>query len=96
MKKKQLSPWLMGILAAVALVLGICLLFVPKPVIVVAGIVLICLSIAFGLITINPVFALGIVGGVLMIFLPPWTAGIFLMICGIGGMIGNVAANRKK
>ena len=96
MKQKTPSPFWMGLLSVAALVLGICLLFVPKPVILVAGIVLIALCIVLWAVTKNPVFALGIVGGVLMIFLPPWTAGIFLMICGIGGMIGNVAANRKK
>ena len=93
--EKVTKPYLTGDIVDRTTLGGALKFFIGTVVMCIAYLIL-CVVMSFDASWLNIVINLGIVGGVLMIFLPPWTAGIFLMICGVGGMIGNAAANRKK
>lgn len=92
---KKIVSLVCGILCTVMVICGICLLFVPKPVATVLGIVVTCLSLACGLILINPIFLLPLIVGVFMIVFPVPT-GIVLVCLGTAGAVANAARWHTK
>lgn len=94
MKIKKLILWLSGAISMICIPLGICVSVCPKIVGIIVGIVLACLSLCFGMITINPLLAFPLALGILMIFFP-LPCGIILACFGLGGVIAvPIVANK--
>lgn len=100
MSKRNFFSLGIGIVCAVALLAGICMFFIPKAVSVTVALVLICLSLVVGLVMANPLSIVGLIAGIGLLVLPPWTVGIILLVCSIGGSVGNLLMwsnqSRKK
>ncbi len=74
---------------------GICFLFAPKTVAVVCGIILICLSLATGILLPNPFSPIGLLVGICMILCQPVFIGV-IIICfgGIAAIINLIVWNK--
>lgn len=90
MKKKSLILLLCGIFCASLVLAGLCLLGFSKQFATVGGIVIICLSLATGLIAPNPVSIAYLVAGILMWVLPKPVPAIILLCLGMAGAIANL------
>lgn len=87
MKNKRLIFLLCGIFCASLILAGLCLLVFSKQFATVGGIVVICLSLATGLIAPNPVSIAYLVAGILMLVLPKPIPAVILLCMGVGGAI---------
>ena len=87
MKNKRLIFLLCGIFCASLILAGLCLLAFSKQFATVGGIVVICLSLATGLIVPNPVSIAYLVAGILMLVLPKPIPAVILLCVGVGGAI---------
>jgi len=96
MKKKSLIFLLCGIFCASLLLAGLCLLLFSKQFATVSGIVVICLSLATGLIVPNSVSLAYLIAGILMWVLPKPIPAIILLCLGAGGAIANWIVWLKK
>lgn len=99
MKKKNLIFLSIGIICIITLIIGICMLILPKSMSLPSGIILICLSLAFGMILPNPISFIGLIMGIFMIIFPKWLAlysGIFFICLGIISAIANPFIWLKK
>ena len=96
MKIKRLVHLLCGILCASLILAGLCLLLFSKQFSTVGGIVVICLSLATGLIAPNPISLAYLVAGILMWVLPKPVPAIILFVLGVGGAIANLIVWLKK
>lgn len=96
MKKKKAVAYIIGATCAIAVILGIIMLFSPKVITVSAAIAIICLSLASGLIIPNPISFLGLIAGICMLILPPWIVGIIFICAGIAGAVANIFISKKK
>ena len=93
-RKKHLS-WLWGGTFAFAALMGLFLLFASEKASLMGGIVIICLSLATGLIAPNPVSFIALAAGICMAFLPPWIVGLILLCIGIAGTLVNHYFSKK-
>lgn len=96
MKKKSLIFLLCGIFCASLVLAGLCLLVFSRQFATVGGIVVICLSLATGLIVPNPVSIAYLVAGILMLVLPKPVPAILLLCLGVGGAIANAIVWAKN
>ena len=96
MKKKSLIFLLCGIFCASLLLAGLCLLLFSKQFATAGGSVVLCLSLATGLIAPNPVSLAYLVAGILMWVLPKPIPAIILLCLGAGGAIANLIVSMKK
>lgn len=96
MKKKSLIFLLCGIFCASLLLAGLYLLLFSKQFATVGGIVVICLSLATGLIAPNPVSIAYLIAGILMLVLPKPIPAIILLCLGASGAIANLIVWVKK
>ena len=87
MKSKRLIFLLCGIFCTSLILAGLCLLAFSKQFATVGGIVVICLSLATGLIVPNPVSIAYLVAGILMLVLPKTIPAVILLCMGVGGAI---------
>lgn len=90
MNKRKLITLLIGILCAVALAVGFCMLFVSGKISLVGGSVVICISLASGLIVPNPLSFIGLIAGILMLILPSWVVGVILLCMGTAAALVNL------
>ena len=96
MRKKSLIFLLCGIFCTMLVLSGLCLLLFSKSFATVGGIIVICLSLATGLIVPNPVSLVFLVAGILMLVLPKPIPAIVLLCLGVGGAIANLIVWMKK
>ena len=87
MNFKKAIFWSCGGVSAGMILLGVCLMVLPKTFAVVMGAVFAAISICFGLITGMPVFGIGLIAGVCMMLLPPLACGIIFAVVGCGGCV---------
>lgn len=96
MKNKRLIFLLCGIFCASLILAGLCLLVFSKSFATVSGIVVICLSLATGLIAPNPVSIAYLLAGILMWVLPKPVPAIILLVLGVAGAVANLIVWLKK
>ena len=89
MFRKKILSWLWGGTFAFSTLMGLFLLLASEKVSLISGIVVICLSIASGLILPNPLCVFTLIAGICMTVLPPWTVGIVLLCIGLAGALVN-------
>lgn len=85
---------------AVLLLYGLLVLFMPKLFTTISAIVLICISLAIGLIFINPIPIIGIIAGALMLILPKTVSAIIFFALGVSlcilAFILHVKAKKQR
>ena len=96
MNKRKIFAWLAGISSAIALIIGLICLFSSETVSFASGIVVICLSLASGLIIPNPISLVCLIAGICMLIFPARIVGIILMLIGLGGGLANWLVWRRK
>lgn len=96
MNKKKTFAYIIGGTCAVAVTLGIVLLISSKTIALSTAIVMICLSLASGLLIPNPISFLGLIAGICMIAFPSWIVGIIFILLGITGAIANLFVAKIK
>ncbi|MBE6681614.1 MAG: hypothetical protein E7600_04975 [Ruminococcaceae bacterium] len=96
MKTKKITAYIIGGMGAVALLFGIILMFSSKAVSVSAAIVILCISMAFGIMMPNPVSIIGFVAGICMLVFPSLTVGIIMITLGVIMAVANVIISKKK
>lgn len=96
MNKKKVFAYIVGGTCAAASALGMILLIPSKPLTLSTAIVMICLSLASGLLIPNPISFLGLMAGICMIIFPSWVVGIIFMLLGIAGAIVNLFVAKRK
>lgn len=89
MKIKKLIAWIVGGVFFALILLGICMVILPKGVSIGIGIAIICLSIAFGIMTVNPVLIVPLALGILMLFIPHEISGIIFIVIGAVSIVAN-------
>ena len=94
-KLKKIIAWIVGGVFLTVMLLGICVLFFPRGAAIGVGIAIICVSLAFGMILINPLFIIPLALGVLMLFVPPYVSGIILIVLGAVFMVANPIVYKK-
>lgn len=85
--KNKLSAWVLGAFFALILMIGLLLLIPVQWIKITLAVIVICLSICFGMLTLHPVFLFTLVLGVCMLLVPSWIMAIILIFAGIAGMI---------
>lgn len=93
---KKTFAYIIGGSFAVAILLGMILLISSKAMTISAAIVMICLSLASGLLIPNPVSFLGLIAGICIIIFPSWIVGIIFILLGIAGAIANLFVAKRK
>lgn len=90
MDNRKIYTLFIGVMWTIALLLSV-LIMVSGPVVGrVIGIVVICLSLATGMLLPNPISFLGLFAGAAIAFLPPWISGLFLLLLNLAGMVSNL------
>ncbi len=95
MKKKQTIAYLVGGFSTVALLLGIIMLFATKTITDSTAVTIICLSLASGLLLPNPISFMGLIAGISLLVLPPWSVGIILILIGTSGVLTNIFVSKR-
>ncbi len=85
--KNKLSAWVLGAVFALILMIGLLLLIPLQWIKITLAVIVICLSICFGMLTLHPVFLFTLVLGVCMLLVPSWIMAIILIFAGTAGMI---------
>lgn len=96
MKKKTLICLICGIICVVLALAGLSLLLFSKQFANAGGIIVICLSLATGLIAPNPVSIAYLITGVLMLVLPKSILAIILLCLGVCGSIADLIVWMQK
>ena len=94
MKIKKIIVYICGGLSASLFPLGIAVAICPDVVSIITGIIFACLSLAFGMLTVNPILFFPLLLGILMIFFKI-PCGIILTCFGLGGVIAVPIVARK-
>ena len=94
MNAKKIAAWTVGIVFALILTLGLIYLVLPNVLCDIIGWVVICLSLAWGLLMPNPVSLWTLAAGVCMVICPGWAAGILLILAGTVGAVVNLFTGR--
>lgn len=95
MKNNKVSAILLGCSFGVGAVIGLLFLVAPKAFSTTAAMIVICLSLASGLILPNPVSFWFLVAGICMLVFPSWVVGICLMALSAVGMVTVPFSYRK-
>lgn len=77
--------YLIGALSALLIIIGILEICLPKQFSLIAGIVIIVVSIASGLICLSPISVVGLFIGIFMCFVPKTIMGIIVIVIGVIG-----------
>ena len=96
MKKKKTVAYLLGGSFAVGAIIGLAFLVAPRAFSVTAALVVICLSLASGLILPNPVSFWFLMAGICMLILPSWVVGILLLLLSAAGMVAVPLSYKAK
>ena len=95
MKSKKVSSILLGVVFAVEAVTGLLFLLVPGALSTTAAVLVICLSLASGLIVPNSLSLWFLAAGICMLVLPDWAVGICLLAFAAVGVTTSFLGNRK-
>lgn len=87
MKSEKILTLVLGVTAVCALLTGICFVLASKTISIIGGIVIICLSLASGLILPNPISFFTLIAGICTLVFPPQIIGIVFAILGLAGMV---------
>lgn len=90
MKTRKNITLLIGIFGFLVLTTGVCFLFVPKTAAVVCGIILVCLSLATGILLPNPFSFVGLLAGICMSLCAPTYIGAIFICFGCITAITNL------
>lgn len=85
--KQKIFHWSVGVICAKAMMVGLVAIILPENASLAMSITVIVISIASGLILPNPFSFLGLIAGILMLFMPLWVVGIVLIALSITGML---------
>lgn len=96
MNKRKIITLSAGILCAVIILAGICMLFLSKTASAVSGAAVIIVSLASGLIIPNPLSFVGLIIGICMLFMPAFWIGMVLIIFGAIGAAVTLFFGLKK
>lgn len=95
MYKKKLIAYGVGSLCAVGLLCGVLILLFGNPAAITSGIVVICLSICFGILVPNPICFWTLIAGICMLVFPTSVTGIILITLSAGSALANYIGYRK-
>lgn len=87
MKNNKVLAILLGGSFGIEAIIGLLFLVAPKAFSTTAAVVVICLSVASGLILPNPVSFWFLIAGICMLVLPAWVVGICLLVLSAVGMV---------
>lgn len=96
METKKVIAYIIGGTCALAVLIGLVLLAASRTVHISVAIVIICLSLAFGIMAANPISLIGLMAGICMLVFPAWIVGIIFMLLGIAGAIVNLFVAKRK
>ena len=96
MMKQKIFHWSIGVICAIAMMVGLLAIILPENASLAMAITVIVISIASGLILPNPFSFLCLIAGILMLFMPLWVVGIVLIALSIAGMLWTPFHWRKK
>lgn len=96
METKKVIAYIIGGTCALAVLVGLVLLAASRTVHISVAIVIICLSVAFGIMAPNPISLIGLMAGICMIVFPSWIVGIIFICLGIAGTIVNLFVAKRK
>ena len=88
MSKKNLFLLLVGIVCAVAVIIGVYLILTDGSAFV-GGIATIVISLASGLIAPNPISLVALIAGICMLVFSPKLVGVILVVLGMSAMVAN-------
>ncbi|MBQ6819147.1 MAG: hypothetical protein IJP35_06035 [Clostridia bacterium] len=98
--KEKFWAYGIGIMCAVGLLTGLVILLLKTPMAITTAIVIICLSICFGILLPNPISFWGLIAGICMLVLPANVTGIGLIALSGAGALTNglffTKAGRKE
>ena len=95
MYKKKLIAYGVGSLCAVGLLCGVLILLFGKSAAITSSIVVICLSICFGILAPNPICFWSFIAGICMLVFPKPVTGIILITLSAGSALANYMVYRK-
>ena len=96
MTKKRIISLIIGICFGSLLLIGMMLFVAPRVVSTVGGIVIVCFSLAFGMIMPEPVSFLALIAGICMLVFPSKIVGVVFLLLGIAGAACNAILGAKK
>lgn len=96
MNTQKLSAYIIGAIFATECLLGLGFVLGANAYTITMAVILICLSIAFGLLTANPLGVQGLVAGICMLLLPSKVIGVLFICIGIAGAIVNLVISQKQ
>ena len=95
--KRKILSLVIGIVFISLLLIGVMFVVAPRVFSVVVGIVVVCLSLAFGMILPpEPSSFFALIVGICMIVFPPKIVGIVFVLLGIAGAVGSAILWVKK
>ena len=97
MKKRinSVLAYLLGSMCVIALGLGLLMLIPSEVLRNVLAVIIICLSICFGMLSFNPLCFYGLITGVCMLMFPSGIVAIVLLVIGAAGSVANLLVWRK-
>ena len=95
MRIKKSLVLVLGIVGICAVLVGAIFAIAPETFSTIGGIVIICLSLASGLLLSNPISVIPLLAGILVLVLPSQVVGILFALLGISGIIVSVILWRK-
>ncbi len=96
MKKRETVTLLIGLTWAVIGLLALGMIVMGRTAATVSGVVVICLSLASGMLLPNPISFFGLIAGILLLVLNPTATGIILLLFSLGGMLSNLIVYLKS
>lgn len=96
MKLKKAFAYAIGAFCVACLIGGVIMIIGNMPVKVAAGVIVICLSLCFGMLIPNPFSFISLLIGICMIVFPSWITGVVMILAAVSGAISNALICRKK
>lgn len=96
MKIKKMIAYFLGGTGSVAILTGILMLLAPKAFSIATAIVIICLSLAIGIMIPNPISTVGFFAGICMLVFPARIVGLILLAGGMVAVILNPFLMKKE
>lgn len=87
---KKIIAWTLGILCTCAWITGLLLLIPSKALSITLAVIIICLSLCFGIILPNPICPLTFATGICILIFPPKIVAIVLLCIGVVGSLANL------
>lgn len=95
MKLKKTAAYIFGSFCVVCLIGGVLMIVGNLPVKVTAGVIVICLSLCFGLLIPNPISLVSLLIGICMIIFPSWITGVIMIVTAVFCAVANVLIFKK-